>query len=69
MSDSAKMTQTEFLPIFRRVCDSYGLSAEARACAWESCIGGAVDSSYLLQLPARIYVALDRTRGPYLPSS
>lgn len=61
------MTLTEFRPIFDAVCDDYGMDAEARATAWESCLGGSDGSTYLLRHAEDCYVAVARTKGPWLP--
>ena len=64
------MTAAEFRPVFARVCDEFGLSAEAREVAWESCFSTGADGySYLRKRAVSIYRLLDATRGPFVPSA
>ena len=59
--------EREFRPIFDSVCDDYGLSAESRRVAWESCHrvieGGG--HAYLYDYPCNLYRMLAGTKPPY----
>lgn len=58
------MTTAAFRKVFARVMADYGYSAEARRIAWSQCFN---DDSWT-QRPnvVRAYIALDRTRGPWV---
>ena len=60
------MTAAEFRPLFERVCSEFGLSAEARAVAWDSCHAVAADGTpYIRKSAVSIYRQIDGTRGPW----